>query len=142
MALSRLITIQVSLLGGGGGSGRVGLQGRAPRPWFGSLGEKRTGAPSSTGSGVEDLSLPPNTAPAKPGDEGKVEQGVKDSKSLSLPILRPAGAGPPALERVDPQSRRESLDILVRRRDVSGLGVGRDLRGEVIQAPHCSLLGL
>ncbi|XP_058408754.1 pleckstrin homology domain-containing family G member 5 isoform X2 [Diceros bicornis minor] len=49
---------------------------------------------------------------AKPGDEGKVEQGVKDSKSLSLPILRPAGAGTPALERVDPQSRRESLDIL------------------------------
>ncbi|EPQ12748.1 Pleckstrin like proteiny domain-containing family G member 5 [Myotis brandtii] len=29
---------------------------------------------------------------AKPGDEGKVEQGVKDSKSLSLPILQPAGA--------------------------------------------------
>jgi len=52
---------------------------------------------------------------AKPGDEGKVEQGVKDSKSLSLPILRPARAGTPSLERVDPQSRRESLDILVRR---------------------------
>ncbi|XP_075406633.1 pleckstrin homology domain-containing family G member 5 isoform X4 [Tenrec ecaudatus] len=49
---------------------------------------------------------------AKPGDEGKVEQGVKDSKSLSLPILRPAGAGAPTLERADPQSRRESLDIL------------------------------
>lgn len=44
-----------------------------------------------------------------------MEQGVKDSKSLSLPILRQAGAGPPAQERVDPQSRRESLDILVRR---------------------------
>uniref|UniRef100_U3ESZ8 Pleckstrin homology domain-containing family G member 5 isoform e n=1 Tax=Callithrix jacchus TaxID=9483 RepID=U3ESZ8_CALJA len=59
---------------------------------------------------------------AKPGDEGKVEQGVKDSKSLSLPILRPAGAGPPALERVDPQSRRESLDILApgrRRKNMS-----------------------
>nr|XP_035920448.1 pleckstrin homology domain-containing family G member 5 isoform X7 [Halichoerus grypus] len=50
---------------------------------------------------------------AKPGDEGKVEQGVKDSKSLSLPILRPARAGTPSLERVDPQSRRESLDILL-----------------------------
>ncbi|KAM6219438.1 pleckstrin homology domain-containing family G member 5 isoform 2-T2 [Rhynchocyon petersi] len=49
---------------------------------------------------------------AKPGDEGKVEQGVKDSKSLSLPILRPAGAGAPTPERADPQSRRESLDIL------------------------------
>lgn len=43
-----------------------------------------------------------------------MEQGVKDSKSLSLPILRPARAGPPSLERVEPQSRRESLDILVR----------------------------
>ncbi|XP_042637125.1 pleckstrin homology domain-containing family G member 5 [Orycteropus afer afer] len=49
---------------------------------------------------------------AKPGDEGKVEQGVKDSKSLSLPILRPAGAGAPTLERGDPQNRRESVDIL------------------------------
>lgn len=53
---------------------------------------------------------PPNTAPAKPGDEGKVEQGMKDPKCLSLPSLRPAR------ERVDPQGRRESLDILVRRR--------------------------
>ncbi|KAM9241518.1 pleckstrin homology domain-containing family G member 5 isoform 2-T2 [Dugong dugon] len=59
---------------------------------------------------------------AKPGDEGKVEQGVKDSKSLSLPILRPAGAGAPTLEREDPQSRRESLDILApgrRRKNMS-----------------------
>ncbi|XP_040590796.1 pleckstrin homology domain-containing family G member 5 isoform X2 [Mesocricetus auratus] len=59
----------------------------------------------------------------KPGDEGKVEQGVKDSKSLSLPILRPTGAGPPVSERVDPQSRREnSLDILApgrRRKNMS-----------------------
>ncbi|CAH7447272.1 pleckstrin homology domain-containing family G member 5 [Phodopus roborovskii] len=61
---------------------------------------------------------------AKPGDEGKVEQGVKDSKSLSLPILRPTtAAGPPVSERVDPQSRREnSLDILApgrRRKNMS-----------------------
>ncbi|XP_049733719.1 pleckstrin homology domain-containing family G member 5 isoform X7 [Elephas maximus indicus] len=59
---------------------------------------------------------------AKPGDEGKVEQGVKDSKSLSLPILRPAGARAPSLERGDPQSRRESLDILApgrRRKNMS-----------------------
>uniref|UniRef100_A0A8C7AIN4 Pleckstrin homology and RhoGEF domain containing G5 n=1 Tax=Neovison vison TaxID=452646 RepID=A0A8C7AIN4_NEOVI len=59
---------------------------------------------------------------AKPGDEGKVEQGVKDSKSLSLPILRPARAGTPSLERADPQSRRESLDILApgrRRKNMS-----------------------
>ncbi|XP_060234966.1 pleckstrin homology domain-containing family G member 5 isoform X2 [Meriones unguiculatus] len=55
---------------------------------------------------------------AKPGDEGKVEQGVKDSKSLSLPVLRH-----PLSERVDPQSRRESgLDILApgrRRKNMS-----------------------
>lgn len=94
----------------------MGLRETAAKPWFGSLREKRTGAPFYTGPGVEELSLPPNTTPAKPGDEGKVEQGVKESKSLSLPVLRPAGTGPPALERVDPQSRRESLDILVRRR--------------------------
>ncbi|XP_060057334.1 pleckstrin homology domain-containing family G member 5 isoform X2 [Erinaceus europaeus] len=61
---------------------------------------------------------------AKPGDEGKVEQGVKDPKSLSLPILRPAGAGagPTALERMDPLNRRESLDILApgrRRKNMS-----------------------
>ncbi|XP_023555188.1 pleckstrin homology domain-containing family G member 5 isoform X2 [Octodon degus] len=50
---------------------------------------------------------------AKPGEEGKVEQGVKDSRSLSLPILRPVvGAGPPTRECVDPQNRRESLDVL------------------------------
>ena len=77
-------------------------------------GERGLGFPSPPGLDAEDLSLPPTAAPAKPGDEGKVEQGVKDSKSLSLPILRPARAGPPSLERVEPQSRRESLDILVR----------------------------
>lgn len=79
----------------------------------------------------------PNAAPAKPGDEGKVEQGVKDSKSLSLPILRPARAGTPSLERVDPQSRRESLDILVRH--CVRTGGGERLRGEVTWAPHPSL---
>lgn len=74
--------------------------------------------------GTEDFLSPQHATPAKPGDEGKVEQGVKDSKSLSLPALRPSGAGTPVLERVDPQSRRESsLDILVSRRE--GLwGVG------------------
>ncbi|XP_004863768.1 pleckstrin homology domain-containing family G member 5 isoform X1 [Heterocephalus glaber] len=60
---------------------------------------------------------------AKPGDEGKVEQGVKDAKSLSLPILcRAAGAGAPVLERVDPPSRRENLDVLApgrRRKNMS-----------------------
>lgn len=128
MALSKLITIQVSLLAGGGWwpvlAGGVSGRGVSARPGFGSLGKRGPG-PLPLDLDVEGLSLPPTAAPAKPGDEGKVEQGVKDSKSLSLPILRPAGAGPPALERVDPQSRRESLDILVRRGAVSGLGVGR-----------------
>lgn len=76
--------------------------------------------------GTEDFLSPQHATPAKPGDEGKVEQGVKDSKSLSLPALRPSGAGTPVLERVDPQSRRESsLDILVsRRKGLWGMGVG------------------
>nr|XP_045374362.1 pleckstrin homology domain-containing family G member 5 [Camelus bactrianus] len=80
---------------------------------------------------------------AKPGDEGKVEQGVKDSKSLSLPILRPAGAGPPAQERVDPQSRRESLDILApgrRRKNMSEfLGEASIPGQEPLTPSSCSL---
>lgn len=79
-----------------------------------------------------------------------MEQGVKDSKSLSLPILRPAGTAPPALERVDPQSRRESLDILVRRRGCvrGGGGKGPQLDPWPLvkrQSPwvsHCPLLGI
>uniref|UniRef100_G1NUM6 PH domain-containing protein n=1 Tax=Myotis lucifugus TaxID=59463 RepID=G1NUM6_MYOLU len=82
-------------------------------------------------------------APAKPGDEGKVEQGVKDSKSLSLPILRPAGAGPPGLERADPQSRRESLDILApgrRRKNMSEFLGEASIPGQEPPAPSsCSL---
>ncbi|XP_036204107.1 pleckstrin homology domain-containing family G member 5 isoform X1 [Myotis myotis] len=80
---------------------------------------------------------------AKPGDEGKVEQGVKDSKSLSLPILRPAGAGPPGLERTDPQSRRESLDILApgrRRKNMSEFLGEASIPGQEPPAPSsCSL---
>ncbi|XP_057407013.1 pleckstrin homology domain-containing family G member 5 isoform X8 [Balaenoptera acutorostrata] len=80
---------------------------------------------------------------AKPGDEGKVEQGVKDSKSLSLPILRPAGAGPPTQERVDPQSRRESLDILApgrRRKNMSEFLGEASVPGQEPPAPSsCSL---
>ncbi|XP_064219249.1 pleckstrin homology domain-containing family G member 5 isoform X3 [Aotus nancymaae] len=80
---------------------------------------------------------------AKPGDEGKAEQGVKDSKSLSLPILRPAGAGPPALERVDPQSRRESLDILApgrRRKNMSEFLGEASIPGQEPPTPSsCSL---
>ncbi|KYO17324.1 pleckstrin-like proteiny domain-containing family G member 5 isoform B [Alligator mississippiensis] len=55
---------------------------------------------------------------AKPGDELKVEQAVKDFRSLSLPILRSSGAGstvlftsvPDQLEQ--PLFHRESMDIL------------------------------
>ncbi|XP_060550320.1 pleckstrin homology domain-containing family G member 5 isoform X1 [Pantherophis guttatus] len=53
---------------------------------------------------------------AKPGNDLKVEEGVKDSKSLSLPILRPAGISPsflatPSLDRLEQISlRRESTD--------------------------------
>ncbi|XP_036020056.1 pleckstrin homology domain-containing family G member 5 isoform X3 [Mus musculus] len=81
---------------------------------------------------------------AKPGDEGKVEQGVKDSKSLSLPALRPSGAGPPVSERVDPQSRRESsLDILApgrRRKNMSEFLGEAGIPGHEPPAPSsCSL---
>uniref|UniRef100_A0A8C2M0Y3 Pleckstrin homology domain containing, family G (with RhoGef domain) member 5 n=2 Tax=Cricetulus griseus TaxID=10029 RepID=A0A8C2M0Y3_CRIGR len=81
---------------------------------------------------------------AKPGDEGKVEQGVKDSKSLSLPILRPTGAGPPVTERVDPQSRREnSLDILApgrRRKNMSEFLGETSIPGQEPSTPSsCSL---
>ncbi|XP_023371018.1 pleckstrin homology domain-containing family G member 5 isoform X2 [Otolemur garnettii] len=80
---------------------------------------------------------------AKPGDEGKVEQGVKDSKSLSLPILRPAGPGPPVLERVDPQSRWESLDILApsrRRKNMSEFLGEASIPGQEPPTPSsCSL---
>uniref|UniRef100_A0A8C6W186 Pleckstrin homology domain containing, family G (with RhoGef domain) member 5 n=1 Tax=Nannospalax galili TaxID=1026970 RepID=A0A8C6W186_NANGA len=80
---------------------------------------------------------------AKPGDEGKVEQGVKDSRSLSLPILRPTGTGPPVSERVDPQSRRESLDILApgrRRKNMSEFLGEASIPGQEPPMPSsCSL---
>ncbi|XP_058160518.1 pleckstrin homology domain-containing family G member 5 isoform X5 [Dasypus novemcinctus] len=79
---------------------------------------------------------------AKPGSEGKVEEEVRDPKSLSLPILRPAGAAPPALERVDPQ-RRESLDILApgrRRKNMSEFLGEASIPGQEPPAPSsCSL---
>ncbi|KAL4623754.1 pleckstrin homology domain-containing family G member 5 isoform X3 [Arapaima gigas] len=57
---------------------------------------------------------------ARPGDELKVEQGVKDLRSLSLPIMKPSGGGHssyivnPGSERVEHGSlgRRESIDLL------------------------------
>ncbi|KAM6925579.1 pleckstrin homology domain-containing family G member 5 [Xenentodon cancila] len=56
---------------------------------------------------------------AKPGDEMKVEQGVKDLRSLSLPNMKPAGSQSPYIlapgtEKVAHESlgRRESIDLL------------------------------
>uniref|UniRef100_A0A8D2J602 Pleckstrin homology and RhoGEF domain containing G5 n=1 Tax=Varanus komodoensis TaxID=61221 RepID=A0A8D2J602_VARKO len=55
---------------------------------------------------------------AKPGDELKVEQAVKDFRSLSLPILHPTGVSTsfpctPSLDRLEQLPlRRESADIL------------------------------
>uniref|UniRef100_A0A8C6KS74 Pleckstrin homology and RhoGEF domain containing G5 n=1 Tax=Nothobranchius furzeri TaxID=105023 RepID=A0A8C6KS74_NOTFU len=60
---------------------------------------------------------------ARPGDELKVEQGVKDLRSLSLPNMKPSGGQSPyilapAAEKVAHESltRRESVDPLARRR--------------------------
>lgn len=57
---------------------------------------------------------------ARPGDELKVEQGVKDMRSLSLPNMKPSGVQSPYIltpgsERVEHGSlgRRESIDLLV-----------------------------
>ncbi|KAK2851868.1 hypothetical protein Q5P01_008144 [Channa striata] len=56
---------------------------------------------------------------ARPGDELKVEQGVKDSRSLSLPNMKPSGGQSPYIvtpgsEKVEHGSlgRRESIDVL------------------------------
>uniref|UniRef100_A0A3B4TJ65 Pleckstrin homology and RhoGEF domain containing G5 n=2 Tax=Seriola dumerili TaxID=41447 RepID=A0A3B4TJ65_SERDU len=56
---------------------------------------------------------------ARPGDELKVEQGVKDLRSLSLPNMKPSGGQSPYIltpgsERVEHGSlgRRESVDLL------------------------------
>lgn len=57
---------------------------------------------------------------ARPGDELKVEQGVKDLRSLSLPNMKPSGSQSPYIvtpvsERMEHGSlgRRESIDLLV-----------------------------
>ncbi|XP_041859152.1 LOW QUALITY PROTEIN: pleckstrin homology domain-containing family G member 5 [Melanotaenia boesemani] len=56
---------------------------------------------------------------ARPGDELKVEQGVKDMRSLSLPNMKPSGGQSPYIltpgnEKVAHESlgRRESIDLL------------------------------
>lgn len=56
---------------------------------------------------------------ARPGDELKVEQGVKDLRSLSLPNMKPSGAQSPYIltpgaERLEHGSlgRKESIDLL------------------------------
>uniref|UniRef100_A0A3Q2ZJQ4 Pleckstrin homology domain containing, family G (with RhoGef domain) member 5b n=1 Tax=Kryptolebias marmoratus TaxID=37003 RepID=A0A3Q2ZJQ4_KRYMA len=60
---------------------------------------------------------------ARPGDELKVEQGVKDLRSLSLPNMKPSGGQSPYIlspagEKVAHESlgRRDSIDLLARRR--------------------------
>lgn len=57
---------------------------------------------------------------ARPGDELKVEQSVKDLRSLSLPNMKPSVGGSlyiltPASEKGEHGSlpRRETVDILV-----------------------------
>uniref|UniRef100_A0AAV2LZ58 Pleckstrin homology domain-containing family G member 5 n=1 Tax=Knipowitschia caucasica TaxID=637954 RepID=A0AAV2LZ58_KNICA len=57
---------------------------------------------------------------ARPGDELKVEQGVKDLRSLSLPNMKPSGAQSPYIltpggERPEHGSlgRKESIDLLM-----------------------------
>ncbi|XP_063173574.1 pleckstrin homology domain-containing family G member 5 [Candoia aspera] len=57
---------------------------------------------------------------AKPGNDLRVEEAVKDSKSLSLPILRPVGISPsflatPSLDRLEQLSVRQesAADVLV-----------------------------
>ncbi|XP_052034239.1 pleckstrin homology domain-containing family G member 5 isoform X3 [Apodemus sylvaticus] len=81
---------------------------------------------------------------AKPGDEGKVEQGVKDPKSLSLPALRSLSPGTPVSERGDPQSRRESsLDILApgrRRKNMSEFLGEASIPGQEPPAPSSGSL--
>ncbi|XP_028266265.1 pleckstrin homology domain-containing family G member 5 isoform X1 [Parambassis ranga] len=66
---------------------------------------------------------------ARPGDELKVEQGVKDLRSLSLPNMKPSGGQSPYIltpgsEKVEHGSlgRRESIDLLGqarRRKDIT-----------------------
>lgn len=78
---------------------------------------------------VSDLSRVPDVSftffcffflSARQGDELKVEQGVKDLRSLSLPNMKPSpGPSPyiltPGSERMEHSSlgRRESVDLLV-----------------------------
>lgn len=68
---------------------------------------------------------------AKPGDELKVEQAVKDFKSLSLPIMHPSGTGSsvpctPSLDRLEHLPlRRETADILVSGEGVCCSGTGK-----------------
>uniref|UniRef100_A0A4W4EWH8 DH domain-containing protein n=1 Tax=Electrophorus electricus TaxID=8005 RepID=A0A4W4EWH8_ELEEL len=55
---------------------------------------------------------------ARPGEELRVERGVKDPRSLSLPIMRPSSARSASTGRVEHGSlgRREASDLLVTRR--------------------------
>ncbi|XP_049327527.1 pleckstrin homology domain-containing family G member 5 isoform X3 [Astyanax mexicanus] len=52
---------------------------------------------------------------ARPGEELRVERGVKDPRSLSLPIMRPSSSCSASTDRVEHGSlgRREAADLLV-----------------------------
>ncbi|XP_072521763.1 pleckstrin homology domain-containing family G member 5 isoform X2 [Salminus brasiliensis] len=52
---------------------------------------------------------------ARPGEELRVERGVKDPRSLSLPIMRPSSSRSASTDRVEHGSlgRREAADLLV-----------------------------
>ncbi|KAG9269106.1 pleckstrin homology domain-containing family G member 5-like isoform X3 [Astyanax mexicanus] len=83
---------------------------------------------------------------ARPGDELKVEQGVKDLRSLSLPNMKNSGGGSPYIlaptnEKVEHTSltRRESVDILGQTRRTKNMT--KFLGDENIPSPD-SLAGL
>ncbi|XP_061758666.1 pleckstrin homology domain-containing family G member 5 isoform X2 [Nerophis ophidion] len=60
---------------------------------------------------------------ARPGDELKVEQGVKDLRSLSLPNMKPSGTHGPYI--VTPAAKRAEHGSLGRREGVDLLGQAR-----------------
>ncbi|KAJ8360603.1 hypothetical protein SKAU_G00171280 [Synaphobranchus kaupii] len=71
---------------------------------------------------------------ARPGEELKLEQGVKDLRSLSLPIMKPGGGHSPYImtpgnERVEHGSlgRRESVDVLGYRAAAPGMWAFRTM---------------
>ncbi|KAF7209204.1 pleckstrin homology domain-containing family G member 5 isoform X2 [Nothobranchius furzeri] len=60
---------------------------------------------------------------ARPGDELKVEQGVKDLRSLSLPNMKPSGGQSPYI--LAPAAEKVAHESLTRRESVDPLGQAR-----------------